>query len=208
MSHFDQAAATWDDQPHRVKLMGAVGEAVLRAASPTREMDVLDYGCGTGLVGLYLLPHVRSVAGADNSPGMLDVLGRKIAEGKLANMRAMRLDLQSGPVPADRFGLIVTSMAMHHIADLGPVLRAFYQMLTPGGRVCLADLDAEPGTFHGDPKSAGVHHHGFDRAEIKARLEKIGFVDAADSTVTTFSKPIAGGGMGEFSIFLVTARRP
>ena len=56
ISHFDQAAATWDDNPMRIALMKAVGEAILREARPTKNMDVLDYGCGTGLVGLYLLP--------------------------------------------------------------------------------------------------------------------------------------------------------
>lgn len=52
-SHFDQAAATWDDNPSRIGLMKAVGEAILRQVQPTAEMDVLDYGCGTGLVGLF-----------------------------------------------------------------------------------------------------------------------------------------------------------
>jgi predicted TPR repeat methyltransferase len=51
-SHFDQAAATWDDNPSRIALMKAVGEGILREVQPTKSMDVLDYGCGTGLVGV------------------------------------------------------------------------------------------------------------------------------------------------------------
>ena len=72
MTHFDKAAADWDKEPRRIALMQAIGEAILREAAPTRDMDLLDYGCGTGLVGLFLLPHVRSVTGADNSPGILE----------------------------------------------------------------------------------------------------------------------------------------
>jgi len=49
-SYFDQSAAA---------LMKDVGEAILRQARLTKDMDVLDYCCGTGLVGLFLLPHVR-----------------------------------------------------------------------------------------------------------------------------------------------------
>jgi ubiquinone/menaquinone biosynthesis C-methylase UbiE len=62
-SHFDQTAATWDDSPMRIALMKAVGKAILRGARPTKNMDVLDYGCGTGLIGLYLMPSVRSAPG-------------------------------------------------------------------------------------------------------------------------------------------------
>ena len=133
-NHFDQAAATWDDNPMRIALMRAVGEAILREARPTKDMDVLDYGCGTGLVGLYLLPHVRSVTGADNSVGMLDVLHKKIKDGGLGNMRTVRLDLEHDPVPAGRYHLVVSSMALHHIADTPGVLGAFYQLLRSFGK--------------------------------------------------------------------------
>ena len=44
--------------------------------------------CGTGLIGLFLLPHVQSVTGADNSTGMLEVLRGKIASDELENMEA------------------------------------------------------------------------------------------------------------------------
>jgi 2-polyprenyl-3-methyl-5-hydroxy-6-metoxy-1,4-benzoquinol methylase len=69
-NHFDEAAANWDAEPRRVELAKAVGNAILQHARPTCGMDVLDYGCGTGLLGLFLLPHVRSVTGADSSPGI------------------------------------------------------------------------------------------------------------------------------------------
>jgi hypothetical protein len=57
-NHFDDAAANWDAEPRRVELAKAVGEAILRQVRPTRGMDMLDYGCGTGLLGLFLLSHV------------------------------------------------------------------------------------------------------------------------------------------------------
>jgi ubiquinone/menaquinone biosynthesis C-methylase UbiE len=52
-------------------------------------MDALDSGCGTGLVSLFLLPHVRSVTGADSSPGMLEVLRKKLDEEGIATMKAV-----------------------------------------------------------------------------------------------------------------------
>lgn len=206
-SFFDHAAASWDDQPHRVRLMKAIGEAIVHQAAPTAERAVLDYGCGTGLVGLYLLPYVRSVIGADSSLGMLDVLGKKIAEDGLSSMRTVHLDLEKEAVLADRFQMIVVGMAMHHIADTDRVMRAFHKMLLPGGILCIADLDTELGNFHSASAAAGVHHHGFDRQEMKSHLMEIGFINVADSTVARFSKPIESGGQAEFSIFLITAKR-
>jgi ubiquinone/menaquinone biosynthesis C-methylase UbiE len=206
-SRFDQAAATWDDNPMRIALMRAVGEAILSEARPTNEMDVLDYGCGTGLVGLYLLPSVRSVTGADNSAGMLDVLRKKIKDGGLANMQTMRLDLEHDPLPTGRYHLIVSSMALHHIADTAGILRAFYQLLHPQGILCLADLDTEPGVFHTPDMVISVHHHGFDRLELKARLTEIGFRDAKDVTAHTLRKPIEDGTERDFPVFLITAKK-
>jgi len=205
-SYFDEAAAIWDEKPSRIQLMKAVGEAIVREAAPTRDMTVLDYGCGTGLVGLYLLPHVRSVTGADNSPGMLEVLNRKIVEGGLNNMRAIRLDLAQDPVPDNRFHMIVTSMVLHHIANPDRTLRALYEMLLPGGIFCLADLDTEPGSFHTAEAAGSVHHHGFDREALKKRLAQIGFSEARVVTAVEFSKPVEAGGEEPFSIFLITAK--
>jgi len=205
--HFDEAAATWDEQPRRIAVAKAIGEKILEEAHPTKDMDVLDYGCGTGLLGLFLLPHVRSITGADNSAGMLDVLRKKIAEGSFDNMKAIRLDLEHGPCPADRYNMIVVGMAMHHIADLDRVLRAFHQMLAPDGVLCLADLDSEPGTFHGPEIAGSVHHNGFDRTQLKAQLAEVGFTRANDTTATSIRKPTATGKEEDFPVFLIVARR-
>lgn len=205
--YFDQSAATWDSEPRRIALMKAVGEAILREAQPTRDMEVLDYGCGTGLVGLFLLPHVRSVTGVDSSPGMLEVLNEKIRAGGLQAMQAVRLDLEHDALPPERYHLIVSSMVMHHVANLDRVLRGLHAMLLPGGMVCLADLDTEPGVFHTPEAAATVHHHGFDRCAFKDRLAGIGFTAARDVTAHVFSRPIATGEIRDFPVFLIVAHR-
>jgi ubiquinone/menaquinone biosynthesis C-methylase UbiE len=179
VSYFDDAAPAWDSEPRRVALAKAVGAAILREARPTKEMDVLDYGCGTGLVSLFLLPHVRSVTGADSSAGMLEVLREKIAEGGLQGMQVMRLDAEHESVPQQRFNMVVASMILHHAANVERVLRAFHEMLLPGGTLCIADLDTEPGLFHTPEAVASVHHLGFDRGRLKGQLDAIGLSQIA-----------------------------
>lgn len=204
---FDKAAATWDNKPLRVAMTTAIGETIVREVQLFQKMDVLDYGCGTGLLSLFLLPHVRSVTGADNSVGMLDVLRGKIADMALNTMEVMRLDLEHDTVPDKRFHMIVTAMTMHHVRDTDNLLRAFHRLLHPGGVLCLVDLDTEPGTFHADAGEA-VYHHGFDRDELKGRLKEIGFADTRDMTAHTIRKEVSEGQAESFPIFLIVARRP
>ena len=206
-THFDEAAATWDAEPRRVELTSAVGEAILRQVQPTRGMDVLDYGCGTGLLGLFLLPHVRSVTGADSSPGMLKVLEDKIRSGGVQRMRTERLDLGHDPVPDSRYHLIVANMVLHHVDQTETLLEAFYRMLLPGGVLAIADLDTEPGLFHGPDVASSVYHHGFDRNALKDRLYRAGFVDVKDVTAHVIRKPIASGEIRDFPVFLIVAHR-
>jgi len=181
------------------------GPSDLREARPTKEMDVLDYGCGTGPVSLFLLPHVRSVTGADNSPGMLDVLRTKIAEDGIENMNAIRRDLEREPIPEDRYHMVVTSMTMHHVADTSKVLRAFHDLLHRSGKLCIADLDTEPGNFHPPEAAGSVHHHGFDREQLKRQLAEAGFQEAHDVTAHTVSRPVEDGDERAFPVFLITA---
>ena len=207
-SHFDALAAEWDDNPVRVELAKAVSTKILAEVNDTAELDALDYGCGTGLVSLFVASHVKSLTCADSSKAMLEVLDEKISASGLENAIARRLDLETEPPPNARFGLIFTSMAMHHIADVKRVLQGFFTILRPGGTLCIADLDSEPGTFHGShAEEAGVHHNGFDRGELKELLSSVGFSGARDETVYTIRKPIEKDEWGEFPVFFIVANR-
>lgn len=197
---FDQAAPTWDAETRRVLLARDVTDAIARRCGLPAELDVLDFGCGTGLVSLGLRPLVRSVTGVDTSRGMLDVLERKLLEQKVDGVRTVFLPPDAPLSLPDRFDLAVSSMTLHHVDELAPLFARFRDHLRPGGRVALADLDAEDGTFHDD--SRGVVHLGFDRNEIAALLAGAGFVDVALETATVTRK-----GERSYPVFLATGRR-
>jgi ubiquinone/menaquinone biosynthesis C-methylase UbiE len=111
-------------------------------------------------------------------------------------------------VPEKRFHLVATAMTMHHVRDTDKVLRAFYDLLHPGGVLCIADLDTEPGTFHPVDVAESVHHHGFDRNEIQMHMRELGFADTRDVTAHTIRKEVENGEAQDFPVFLVIARRP
>ena len=201
---FDKDAKSWDENPRRIRLAKAVAEAIISAASSMREMDVLDFGCGTGLVTIALQPFVKTITGADSSRGMLDVLEEKARSRGLGNVRTRFLDVARRDTLEDSYDLIVSSMTLHHVPDIAGLLREWYGHLKPGGMVGLADLDREDGTFHED--NTGVFHFGFDRPMLKGILEETGFRELTDTTVMTFRKDDGDNQGRVFSVFLITAR--
>lgn len=197
---FDEVAATWEEQPRRRQLAEAVAAAIMRRVPLSSGLGVLDFGCGTGLVTLALQPHVGRVTGVDTSAGMLEELRRKIRERRLVNVDAVLLD-RAAPLPVEpRYDLVVSSMALHHVEDVGALFRQLHDVLVEGGRVAVADLDPEDGTFHEDAR--GVFHAGFDRDAIASLLARQGFDSIEASTAAVTRKEER-----DYTVFLVTGRR-
>lgn len=201
-SEFDARARTWDDDASKRQRADAVAAAIVRRV-PLAGRRVLEYGAGTGLLGLALQPLAAEVTLADVSREMLAVADEKIASRGVQNVRTVLLDLTSAPPPEQRFDLVCTLMTLHHVPDTDAILRAFHDVLSGGGTVCIADLDREDGSFHG-PGFSG--HAGFDREELRGRLERSGFADVRFETVHEERKDTASGPR-VFPVFLVTAIR-
>lgn len=204
-SRFDAIAAQWDENPMRSNMANAVAGSIIAAVPLQSHWRALEYGCGTGLVGLRLLPYVEHVLETDLSPGMLNVLSEKAAASGLDKVETRVLDLTTNPPPAERFDLIFSSMAMHHIPDVPALIKIFYSMLAPGGWIALADLDAEDGSFH-PPDVPGVAHHGFERRTIEGWLRSAGFTSVSSRTAHTVAKD-RDGDTRQYPIFLATGQR-
>lgn len=205
-SRFDQIAAQWDESPKRTETAIAVADAIAAAVPLAPNWRALEYGCGTGLVGVRLLPRLKHLTAADLSPGMITVLREKIAAAGLTGINPQVLDLTSAAPPAARYDLIFTSLALHHIPDVGALLRTFASMLEPKGWVALADLDAEDGGFHG-PDVPGIAHRGFERSDITRWLQAAGFESVTFRTAHLIEKERQGE-VHRYPVFLATARHP
>jgi 2-polyprenyl-3-methyl-5-hydroxy-6-metoxy-1,4-benzoquinol methylase len=205
LKNFDQDAARWDEHPGKVKMAGDAAAAIMREVHLTAGMDVMDFGCGTGLLGLQLLPLVKSVTGVDSSQGMLAVLQNKIEVQGLSNVQTQFLDIARGESPSGMYHLIVSSMTLHHVPDTAALFKEWFALLHPGGQLAFADLDAEDGTFHSN--NAGVFHFGFDRHQLTQLLHQAGFTDVHATTASSVSKVAEGGTPREYPIFLITATR-
>jgi len=199
---FDKEASSWDDNPGRLRMTNAIADAIIAEIRLSKDMDVLDFGSGTGIIAVRLSPLVHSVTAVDGSQGMLDVLQTKAKSFNLTNINTRRLDFEGEETLQGSFDVLVCSMTLHHIKEIGLLFSQFYKVLRPGGRLCIADLDSDGGQFH--QNNEGVQHFGFDRAELRSILADAGFADIRDRTATEVLKPVAGGGMRSFSLFLTT----
>lgn len=181
---FKDKAEDWDARPVPAIISQGVGEALLSAVTLSADMHVMDFGAGTGLICTHVAPHVERVYAVDISSAMLEKLASKPAlRGKVETVCR---DIGVTPLgrPVD---LIVSAMAMHHVADLSKLVQTFADHLSPGGAVALADLDTEDGSFH-PPEVEGVFHNGIDREELRGALQASGFADIRFTTAVRVEK--------------------
>ncbi|MBI5895890.1 MAG: class I SAM-dependent methyltransferase [Desulfobacterales bacterium] len=202
---FDKEADSWDENPRRVKLVNDIAQAISRQIVLRPDLDVMDFGCGTGLLSLQIQPHVRSVTGIDSSQGMLDQFNRKIAQLKLNRVKTVLFDLDQGHALPGKYGLVISNMTLHHIKRIEPLLAQLHNVLVAGGHLCISDLDPDEGRFHED--NTGVFHFGFDRTALRNAFTAAGFEDVAVADAAEVTKPAVDGKMNRFGIFLMTGRK-
>ncbi len=202
---FDKKAATWDENPGRVQLGNDVAAAILDEKILTPEMDVLEFGCGTGLLTLRLSPLVRSVTAVDGSQGMLSVITAKIEAQGIKNIHTQLLDPSRGGILRGGYHAVISSMALHHVKETASLVEQFYNVTLPGGHLILADLDPDEGKFHGENPT--VFHDGFDRKMLGDILTRAGYSSVRDKTAAVVKRPASDGSVQSFSVFLITCRK-
>jgi cyclopropane fatty-acyl-phospholipid synthase-like methyltransferase len=199
---FDDAAATWDDDPAHEERQVAVAQAIKETVNLRPPMKALDVGGGTGRLSILLADLVGSVVVTDTSAGMVQVARERIEAARLSDrLRAVQADLSVDRLDGV-YDVVWSSMALHHVQDLDGLLRSVAGLLVDGGRLCIADLDEDPdGAFHAD-KVDFDGHHGFDRQRLADQLARAGFGDVSFRDATTILK-----GDREFGVFLCTATK-
>lgn len=105
-----------------------------------RDKDVLEVGCGTGLVLERIAKFAKNAEGIDLSPGML----QKARERGLSVREGSATDL---PFPDNSFDVTCSFKVLAHIPDIEKALSEMARVTRPGG-VVLAEL-YNPWSFRG-----------------------------------------------------------
>ena len=195
MSHFDKRAEGWDSGDIRVNGAKTIADSINAKITLKDNMDIMDFGVGTGLLGFEIATRVKKVYGVDTSTQMLEKLKDK--NSSELNIEAINQDIVKEPL-TQTFDGLVSSMTLHHVEDLKAFFDVIYNNINEDGFIAIADLESEDGTFHSD--NAGVFHFGFDNKELCKIVENSGFKDVKFENINTINKPHK-----DFGVFLLTA---
>lgn len=204
MSSFDIKAADWDKNPMYLERSKAVADALVISIPIRKDMTAIEYGAGTGTTSFLLQDSLREITLMDNSTGMLEVTNEKIRAAKVENLKALKFDLEHNDYTGARVDLIFSQMVLHHISDIGNIIRKFHGMLNPGGFLAIADLYSEDGSFHGEGFTG---HNGFNPDELSHIIAEQGFKNISHRECFIMNKVIAQGMTKQFRVFLLTAER-
>jgi predicted TPR repeat methyltransferase len=129
---FDSFAASFESKLERLSYRApALVAAMLEDSGlePSKRLDVLDAGCGTGLCGARVAPYARRLVGVDLSEGMLALAREKNVYDALtkAELTDYLRDAR------DAFDVIVSADTLVYFGDLESVFAAAAGALRPNG---------------------------------------------------------------------------
>ncbi|KAF1978976.1 S-adenosyl-L-methionine-dependent methyltransferase [Bimuria novae-zelandiae CBS 107.79] len=222
-SRFSQEAASWDANKKHLESVQKGFDAITRyipdfTDGGSKNLDVLEIGCGTGLLSFLLAPHVRSLVGVDTSDGMIDAFNQKTAalpDPSQVNLAAVNVLVQSaddahlqgacaalaerrGESGKDipyRFDLVVSHLTLHHIPSLEDLLATLKDCLRNGGMIALTDYEdfgEEAIRFHPESKRPGVERHGIKKGEILDIIDGVGFNEVRVERAFELRKEVEG----------------
>jgi len=181
MSHFNHAASSWDSESKIKRMEQLCQKTQNELHLENNKIDILDFGCGTGLFSLGFSDHAQSILGVDTSTGMVQAFNEKAKH--LDCIRALVTNLEDQEIN-ETFDLILSSMVFHHLSEPAVMLKKLSSLLKDKGRIAIVDLEKEDGSFHPDPENMGVKHFGFSREEILSWTKDTGL----DVKITTINK--------------------
>lgn len=195
---FAQKAGEYDGLKSRTQNVEDIGKMILAEVSFSKDMHVMDFGSGTGLLLSQIAPFVQQITAIDVSPAMNEVLRSKI-DAIDGEVELLAMDLTKETLNI-KFDAIVSSMTIHHIQDPADLFKTFYSLVKEQGTISIADLALEDGSFHSE--DTGVFHFGFEPEVLMRLASDAGFRDLKIQIASVIEKST-----GEYPVLLLTGRR-
>lgn len=104
-----------------------------------RAGDVLDVGCGDGLLAQRLAPVSRTVTAIDPDPSSVQRAGERL--GSLSGVQVREVAFDTFDPGSQRFDLITFVASLHHMDTRDALVRA-RGMVNPGGTIAVVGLSA------------------------------------------------------------------
>lgn len=131
VARFDRAASRYDAA---ARMQEEVAATLLARIAPCTPRRILDIGCGTGLLAALAAARwpKADITGLDAAPAMLAE-----AHKKLPAARFLAADAENIPL-TEQFDLVLSSMALHWLAEPETVFSRWKPLVAPGGAMHVA----------------------------------------------------------------------
>jgi 2-polyprenyl-6-hydroxyphenyl methylase/3-demethylubiquinone-9 3-methyltransferase len=150
LAKFASLAQSWWDPAGPSKPLHELNPLRLRYvenAVGLRDAQVLDVGCGGGILSEAMARSGARVIGIDLSQAVLDVAELHALEGKLAiEYRAIAAEELAAARPGS-FDLVTCMEMLEHVPDPAAALAALASLVKPGGHVIISTLNRKPMAF-------------------------------------------------------------
>jgi SAM-dependent methyltransferase len=157
---YDIWSEAYDSTPNPVVAMDS--RHTIAMLSPQPGELILDAGCGTGRNINKLRLAGSSAIGIDFSYGMLKVARRNLADIP-ADFPVVLADLERTlPFETGSFDAVLCALIGEHLSALRSVLREFFRVLKPGGRLVFS-------VYHPEMAAAGIEAN-FEQGGVEYRL--------------------------------------
>ncbi|MEM1047323.1 MAG: class I SAM-dependent methyltransferase [Pseudomonadota bacterium] len=108
------------------------------------DMNVLEFGCGTGGTALLHAPYVKHIRASDISPQMIAIAEAKRSEAKTENVSFEVGTIESLSAPDGTLDAVLGLSILHLLEDKEAAIARVYRMLKPDGvfissTACLGD---------------------------------------------------------------------
>ncbi len=117
----------------------AAAQALMRP-----DMEVLEFGCGTGSTALEHAPHVAHITATDVSAAMIGIGRERAGTAGITNVAFRQSGVEEFDAPDGSYDMVLALNLLHLVPDRTAALAKIHRLLKPGGyfissTVCLAD---------------------------------------------------------------------
>ncbi|MHC4984418.1 MAG: class I SAM-dependent DNA methyltransferase [Planctomycetota bacterium] len=135
----NQSSKFWDKIADRYsKKPVSDEEAYQKKLQVTREylrpdMEVLEFGCGTGSTAITHAPFVKHIQAIDISSRMIEIAQGKADAGKVENVAFERAAIDEFSAPDGTYDAVLGLSVLHLLESKEEVISKVHKMLKPGG---------------------------------------------------------------------------
>ena len=203
MNEFDLKAKSWDANNVHLERADAIAHHLKEMITFKPGMKAMEFGAGTGLLSFILRDLFSSITLVDNSMEMIRICKEKIVETQSNHIHTMQIDLETEEYQ-DKFDIIYSQMAFHHISDVDHMIQKLYNLLNRRGILAIADLYPEDGSFHGEGFTG---HKGFNPESLSLKMYQVGFENVNYKNCFIQKKIEPDGKQKEYPVFLTIANK-